>query len=395
MKTKKLRNIKTSGSIYLLGVLLWFVSCHKETTGIFDNTQAATSQDAALKFKLTTKKKSLKTVEHTKRAGLVPRYGHTSLVFDDKMWVLAGKGEEAIPKNDIQYSANGTDWQVATSSAPFPARYDHASTVFNGKMWVVGGKMYDPEDHDQQYPEDHDHSLYDDAYSELNDVWSSSDGVNWVQVTANADFEPRNGHTLTAFNGFLWLIGGTSNDQSYAICCGFRDVWKSSNGSDWVRVTGSAPFNLRASHTTVATDDMLVLIGGELKGGYWEIWYSINGADWNKALEDPPFGHRNGHSLLHDGSHLWLIAGHGAVNEDHYLGTDVWYSKNGLDWIEAGTMEQFPGRTNHSSVFFNNRLWVLNGQGIPKKGEVLYSVLSDIWSLQDPDCCVIDDITIE
>lgn len=384
--------MKTIIKFYFFVVLLSFVSCQKETIAMNDDIKG--DEETTLKFDFKIERKTLTAKEWTERASLEARHSHTSLVFDDKMWIIGGKGDVEIPKNDVRYSYNGINWHDATSNAAFSARYDHASAVFQGKMWVVGGKMYDPEDHDQQWDPDHDHDVQDDEYSELNDVWSSSDGVTWELVKSDADFEPRNGHTLTSFDGFLWLIGGTSNDQSSAICCGFEDVWKSSNGSDWVKVTDNAPFNFRASHTALAVGKTLVVIGGDIKNGYWEIWYSLDGAVWHKALENPPFGKRRGHTLVHDGEYLWLIAGHAALSPYFDLANDVWYSKNGLEWFEAGITQQFPIRQSHTAAYFNNRIWIINGLGEPGKGQVHYSALSDIWSLEEPGCCEIDDVTI-
>ncbi|QCX01790.1 hypothetical protein FGM00_17320 [Aggregatimonas sangjinii] len=376
---------------YFLILLLSFASCNKETIDAQDDVDIG---KAALKFDFGIEKKTLTAKEWTKRASLDPRYEHTSLVFDNKMWIIGGRGDSETPKNDVRYSYNGINWYDATPNADFPARFGHASAVFQGKMWVVGGKSYDPDDHDEQWDPEHDHETQDDEYSERNDVWSSSDGVSWELVTSNADFEPRNGHTLTVYAGSLWLIGGTSNDQSYAICCGYRDVWKSDDGADWEKVTDKAPFNLRSSHTTLAVGKTLILIGGDLKNGYGEIWYSEDGYSWHKALENPPFGDRAGHSLVSDGELLWLIGGRSTQNPPHGLENDVWYSKNGLDWSEAATTEEFPERIDHTALFFKNRFWVINGRGVPKKGQVGYTLLSDIWSLEEPGCCEIDDITL-
>ena len=382
--------------VKIFGVLfvLVFTACQKETIESQQNNDAAADEKTALKFDFKIRRKTLTAKEWSERADLAARHSHTSLVFDNKMWIIGGKGDAEIPKNDVRYSYNGINWYTATSSAPFPPRFGHASAVFQGKMWVVGGKQYDPEDHDDQWDPKHDHDVQDDEYSELNDVWSSSDGVNWELVISDADFEPRNDHTLTAFAGSLWLIGGTSNDQSYAICCGYRDIWKSSNGSDWEKVTDMAPFNLRSSHTTLVVGRTLVLVGGDIKNGQGEIWYSLDGDNWNKALENLTFGDRRSHTLVHDGEFLWLIAGYGSPSPYAGLQNDVWFSKNGTEWFEAGSTQQFPIRQNHTSLYFINKLWVINGLGGPDKAQVHYSALSDIWSLEEPGCCDIDDITI-
>jgi N-acetylneuraminic acid mutarotase len=42
--------------------------------------------------------------------------------------------------NDAWYSADGKTWTQATAAAAFPARASHSSVVFNNEMWVIGGE---------------------------------------------------------------------------------------------------------------------------------------------------------------------------------------------------------------------------------------------------------------
>ena len=380
--------------IKICGVLLVmvFTACEKETIESTQYSESASDEKTALKFDFKAERKTLIANEWSKRADLEPRYAHTSLVFDDKMWIIGGKGDGEIPKNDVRYSYNGISWHTATASADFPARFGHASAVFQGKMWVVGGRMYDPDDHDEMWDPKHDHDVQDDVYSELNDVWSSSDGKTWDLVTTNANFTPRNNHTLTSFDGWLWLIGGTSNDQSGAICCGYSDVWKSDNGSDWEKVYDFGFSSSRLAHAAIAVSKDIVIIGGENHSGSGSIRHTQDGYIWSTAVSAPIFGNRFGHGLVHDGEYLWLTEG-SAGSTHEKADNDLWYTKNGTQWFQAGVTKQFPTRKYHTSVFFKNRIWVINGKGQPKKGQVVGAALSDIWSLEAPGCCEIDDIT--
>jgi hypothetical protein len=54
------------------------------------------------------------------------------------MWVLGGTTETA-GKNDVWYSIDGTNWIRATDSAEWVERGWHTSIVFDNKMWVLGG----------------------------------------------------------------------------------------------------------------------------------------------------------------------------------------------------------------------------------------------------------------
>lgn len=44
----------------------------------------------------------------------------------------------------------------------------------------------------------------------LNDVWYSSDGVNWTQVTVSTAFPARTEYACVVHNNAMWVIGGAA-----------------------------------------------------------------------------------------------------------------------------------------------------------------------------------------
>jgi dihydrofolate reductase len=136
----------------------------------------------------------------TANAGWSARYNHTSVVFDNKMWVIGGY-DASGRRNDVWYSTDGINWTQATANAGWSARYLHSSVVFDNKMWVMGGY---------------------DASGRRNDVWYSTDGVTWTQATTNANWSVRWEQTSVVYDNKMWVMGG--EDVS-----GRRnDVWYSS-----------------------------------------------------------------------------------------------------------------------------------------------------------------------
>ena len=99
----------------------------------------------------------------TASAGWSRRYGHTSVVYDGKMWVMGGTAG-STRYNDVWWSTDGITWTRATASAGWSGREDHTSVVYDGKMWVMGGN----------------------DGSRKNDVWWSTDGITWTRATASA-----------------------------------------------------------------------------------------------------------------------------------------------------------------------------------------------------------------
>ncbi len=52
------------------------------------------------------------------------------------MWVIGGESD-AGKLNDVWYSDNGTTWTLATASAGFSPRMAHTSLVYDNKIWVI------------------------------------------------------------------------------------------------------------------------------------------------------------------------------------------------------------------------------------------------------------------
>jgi N-acetylneuraminic acid mutarotase len=134
----------------------------------------------------------------TSSAGWTGRSRHSSIVFDNRMWVIGGSDENPDPgkrahKNDVWYSGDGANWASATLEAPWVGRDDHTSIVLQDRIWVIGGGRM---------------LLGPDDSTGLSDVWSSGDGSDWTRATDTAPWINRVDHSSVVFDGQLWLIGG-------------------------------------------------------------------------------------------------------------------------------------------------------------------------------------------
>jgi hypothetical protein len=69
---------------------------------------------------------------------------------------------------------------------------------------------------------------------------------------------------------------------------------------------------------------------------------------------------------------MWVIGGDvGALGT--VLTDDVWYSYDGAHWEKATSNAEWPGRSEHASVVFDNKIWVLGGLGYYPCNDVWYS----------------------
>jgi len=270
----------------------------------------------------------------TSAAGFTARSSHTSAVFDNKMWVIAGY--DAANKNDIWYSSDGITWTQATAAAGFSARRLHQSVVFDNKMWVIGGY----------------------ATANKNDVWYSSDGITWTQATAAAGFSARYAHQSVIFDNKMWVIGGY--DGAYK-----RDVWYSSDGITWTLATAAAGFSARHSHQSVVFDNKIWVIGGYDGANKNDVWYSSDGVTWAQATAAAGFGARRGHQSVVFDNKMWVIGGYDGVNKN-----DVWYSSDGVTWTRATAATGFTARRVHESTVFDNKMWVIGGLDTANKNDV-------------------------
>ena len=86
------------------------------------------------------------------------------------MWVIGG-GTYNSPRtfnNDVWSSADGKNWELVTEKAPWQARQYQSVTVFDNKIWVMGG-----------YGDDYT-NLADAWYSPDGKTWTQVQDVPWL-----------------------------------------------------------------------------------------------------------------------------------------------------------------------------------------------------------------------
>jgi len=290
------------------------------------------------------------------------RFYHTSVVFNNKVWVMGGYAASGV-KNDIWStpSSNGADWtQAVTSSARWSPRATAASVVFKDKIWIMGG--------------------FDRDFTILDDIWFSTNksASQWTKVTTTNSWPKRQGLAAAVFkmNGTskIFVSGGLSdnNNQVY-----YNDVWSSSNGVDWTQVTSNSPWIGRRYHQMLSFNNKLWVIGGldSRNNGLNDVWYSTNGADWTQVTTSSiPWTGRGMHKVAIKGNKMWLTGGvrYSADSTPSMIYmNDVWKSSNGIDWTLVNSAAPWGVRSGHTSVSADDKLWVMGGGlGLPGYNDV-------------------------
>jgi hypothetical protein len=201
----------------------------------------------------------------TKNAGWSPRIASGLVVFKDKLWMLGGTedyyfGNEKNLKNDVWSSVDGKTWKRETANAGWSPRAYLQAVVFNGKIYVIAGGNYVPK------------------YEALNDVWSSEDGIHWVQETKAAPWHPRIWFSSVVYRDHIWVLGGWSNSPNR----NWNDVWYSKNGKDWTQLKSDVVWKERHEQSTFVFQDKIWITGGHAKPLNAEVWTLDVPKDWFK-----------------------------------------------------------------------------------------------------------------
>ena len=292
-------------------------------------------------------------VLETAHAAFRGRAGHSVVSFPDPatgeetLWLTAGMTWDGIPFNDIWSSVDGVNWTQAYPTDPASERFQRRDqtqlVVFpdpvtgKDKLWLIGGGF--------NYLQVGVH-----FFGVLNDVWSSVDGRNWVEETSSAAFPPRLSHQVVVFpdpvthEKKLWLIGGGTGGAD-RIDDYRHDIWSSTDGVNWVQVRETSPFSRRTHHqTAIFTDpvdgiEKIWLMGGFFMGTtLGDIWSSVDGENWQKRLERGAFVFASRYGLevftdpLTGQKRMWKIAGRTPTNGPE---KDIWVSDDGVNWAQA------------------------------------------------------------
>ena len=259
--------------------------------------------------------------------------------------------------NDVWSSTNGVNWSEATDNAEFIPRGGHTSVVLNGAMWVIGG--------------------IDGFFNDMNDVHTSTDGISWTRVYPLSNlFSERAFHTSVVFNNAMWVIGGEHSNLS------LNDVWSSSDGAHWTDIAATKFTPARQGHSSVVFDNKIWVIGGldKYPGGKSlnDVWSSPDGITWSQVTQTAPFTPtRYRHTSVVFNGAIWVIGGRHEDETTTSQLNDVWYSLDGASWTQVTASGEFPKRSGHTSVVFDNAIWVIAGS---EDGALKF--LNDVWYLK-------------
>ncbi len=273
-------------------------------------------------------------------------------------------------------------WTKLTEDLPFGPRDGTGGVVYHGRMYAIGG--WNP-------------ILYPTALT-TNDVWSSADGLTWVQEKANtftnpATFDPALDWEGRHFGGYvvhddkMFIVGGDPLQGDYQ-----NDIWSSTNGKDWSRVTPTWGINPTRTFSYVAEfQNKIWLLGGQsfssfglgnvTPAAHSDVWNTFDGLAWNKV--PPTTQVWSGRGIIGNqatlNGRLWVVAG--GLYDDALFPrgrtyVDTWSTADGASWTREAEDPPFAPRYYHSLATFDGRMWVMGGFND-------YGNLADNWYTAD------------
>jgi hypothetical protein len=287
------------------------------------------------------------------------RWMHGYAVMNGMIWIAGGQTvSDTCPifkeKNDIWRSGDGITWDEVVSNAAWHERRSLTLNQFTGRLWVMGGCF------GNSMP----------GLVSYNDIWSSSNGVEWVEELASAPWLPRRSHTCTEFLGKLWLIGG---DEPTLSGTEYRDTWVSEDGIVWSKVESTPKYLYRTDHASVVFKDKLWVIGGKAHEQILnDTWVTADGLNWKLVPNTMPWHHRSMHGVVAFKGRLWVVGGQDAAG----MHNDVWRSEDGRNWQLVSEAAPWVARAGHALVVHGDELWILGGSDGSKN-------LRDVWHSPD------------
>jgi len=297
------------------------------------------------------------------------------VTFKNKIWVIGGDNSSSWGGlgdfGDVWNSSDGVNWTLVTSSPPWAGTYGYGVLVFKDKLWVLCGGT-------------------------SSDVWCSDDGADWFLVTHDAPWRgplsdpsmTRHQFGVAVFNDMMWVLGGHYAPQYYPRS--IDDVWCSSDGVNWYLAVEHASWGTSkeglAEMAVTLFDDKLWVIGGRYAESFSYyirkgVWYSHDGSAWTVTQGDwlNPWGGRYSFPAISFNGKIWIFGGKDGAN-------DIWRSSNGVSWSRATiTPADWTAPINAGVALHNGKLWMVGGlKGGTYSREVWYAVVGDVDDKSPP-----------
>ncbi|WP_044398517.1 hypothetical protein [Lacinutrix sp. Hel_I_90] len=293
------------------------------------------------------------TMQLTENADYPKRIKASAAAFNDKLWIIGGKDAGDIALDDIWSSTDGITWTY--EGALSGTVYGHELITFNNKLWLYGG-------------------IFDGFVSSK--IFSSADGVTWIEETETTPFSQYNNIQMTVHNGRLYRVAGYN--ASIDPLSDERATYSSSDGLNWDLETANHGFESKYSFVVSAINNNLIAIEPSADSGDNSItlYTSSDGITWNN--ETTWMTAERGYTSIKTvkfGDKLILAT---PPPSNLSSATTYYESENGIDWTPA-TMQTTPiAARDYNFVALGGSLYAIGGTTITSQ---VTSADNQVWKL--------------
>jgi len=292
------------------------------------------------------------------------RFGHCSVVYKDKVWLIGGKDQSGNSISTVDcYDFKQGKWQPDVSEL-LHARYNAAAVVYDDKIYVIGG-----------YNNRQILNLVE--YYDANDK-------KWKDFTPLK--HPREGASAVVFNDKLYVIGGRSSKGVFQKILDDVEFWDGS-AQAWQESTNWRLQHARTLMQSVVVDSFIYTIGGRFIDGQLDFVERVGTGGEPRlltSLKDP----RYYFSAVRINKLIYVLGGIRFGDFDS-LANDIEYYATEYDWWYTLNIPMLTPRAGLSAVSYENNIYVFGGMdanlNVLTNTEVLIDVPTDIGTAVSAD----------
>ncbi len=216
------------------------------------------------------------------------------------------------------------------------------------------------------------------SYASFNDVFKSTNLQQWntlaAPTTSSTMWSGRRSFEALYFNAKYWVFGGGTPNTPR-----LTDIWNSSDGVVWNKVSSSLPFANYYRYKSIVFDNKIYVIGGrsDYAGGTVQAkaWSTVDGIHWTTTVL--PFFERENPTLGVFNDELYVIGGvQGVLSSGctlpvgystttglpcSYAQSDIWKTTNGITWSKVGNTSLLGSTSDAKILTYNNKLYFMGG----------------------------------
>jgi hypothetical protein len=203
-----------------------------------------------------------------------------------------GNIEQFSFRPEIYRTTNLRNWTTLSKNSNLPSRFFYHPFVFDGKIWIIGGE---------------------DKHGIYSDIWNSPDGISWTKQKENLPFGKRSGSQVVTLNDTLYLLD--------------NDVWRSTDALNWQNVTAEiVPGEQIFGYSAQVFDGKIWLLGCNRNGQFSsQVLFSADGRHW--MTQTAPWLPRGGVAAAVHRNSIFMTGGKygGTPNHpDFRYDNDIW-----------------------------------------------------------------------